>query len=287
MNNMKTFILLASLTALFLILGYLIAGRAGIIAALVIASTMNFSAYWYSDKMVLKAFKAQSLDKGDAVYRIVAQLAKKAQIPVPKVYVIDNSTPNAFATGRNPQHAAIAVTSGLMQRLSPDELTGVLAHEMAHIIHRDTLISTVSATLAGAIASVAQVFRIGTLTASATNARADSSPSTAKANPFMGLIALFFAPLVAGLIQMAVSRSREFEADAGGAKLCEQPLWLASALAKLEAANNQGSFQAADEHPGTAHMFIINPLSSQQLSQLFTTHPATAERIKRLQAMVI
>ncbi|MGL6035663.1 MAG: zinc metalloprotease HtpX [Legionella sp.] len=287
MNNMKTFILLASLTALFLILGYLIAGRAGIIAALVIASTMNFSAYWYSDKMVLKAFKAQSLDKGDAVYRIVAQLAKKAQIPVPKVYVIDNSTPNAFATGRNPQHAAIAVTSGLMQRLSPDELTGVLAHEMAHIIHRDTLISTVSATLAGAIASVAQVFRIGTLTASATNARADSSPSTAKANTFMGLIALFFAPLVAGLIQMAVSRSREFEADAGGAKLCEQPLWLASALAKLEATNNKGNFQAADEHPNTAHMFIINPLSSPELSQLFTTHPATAERIKRLQAMVI
>lgn len=287
MNNMKTFILLASLTALFLILGYLIAGRAGIIAALVIASTMNFSAYWYSDKMVLKAFKAQSLDKGDAVYRIVAQLAKKAQIPVPKVYVIDNSTPNAFATGRNPQHAAIAVTSGLMQRLSPDELTGVLAHEMAHIIHRDTLISTVSATLAGAIASVAQVFRIGTLTASATNARADSSPSTAKANTFMGLIALFLAPLVAGLIQMAVSRSREFEADAGGAKLCEQPLWLASALAKLEATNNKGNFQAADEHPNTAHMFIINPLSSPELSQLFTTHPATAERIKRLQAMVI
>lgn len=287
MNNMKTFILLASLTALFLILGYLIAGRTGIIAALVIASTMNFSAYWYSDKMVLKAFKAQPLDKGDAVYRIVAQLAKKAQIPVPKVYVIDNPTPNAFATGRNPQHAAIAVTSGLMQRLSPDELTGVLAHEMAHIIHRDTLISTVSATLAGAIASVAQVFHIGALTAGATNARADSPPSTAKANPFMGLIALFLAPLIAGLIQMAVSRSREFEADAGGAKLCGQPLWLASALAKLEATNNQGSFQAADEHPNTAHMFIINPLSSPKLSQLFTTHPATAERIKRLQAMVV
>ncbi|MDP3269061.1 MAG: zinc metalloprotease HtpX [Legionella sp.] len=280
MNNVKTFILLAALTALFLILGNLIGGHTGLVIALILALGMNFSAYWFSDKMVLQAFKATPLDESNPVYQIIAQLANRAQIPVPKVYSIDNPTPNAFATGRNPQHAAIAVTTGLLQRLNQEEITGVLAHEMAHIVHRDTLISTISATIAGAISSFANIFRIGAMANT-------SSSDQRRTNPIVNLLMIFLAPMAAGLIQMAVSRSREYEADAGGAKLCGHPLWLASALGKLEQANHQGQFRAADAHPNTAHMFTVNPLSGQQLSQFFTTHPPTAERIKRLQEMVL
>lgn len=282
MNNFKTFILLAGLTALFLLIGEMIAGHAGLIIALVFALMMNFSAYWFSDKMVLQSFKARPLDNDDPIYQLIAQLAKKAQIPMPKAYLVEDPTPNAFATGRNPEHAAIAVTSGILQQLSQEELTGVLAHEMSHITHRDTLISTISASIAGAISAFANLFQFGAMA----NAREDSSEQP-RSNPLFQLIMIFVAPMLAGLMQMAVSRSREFEADAGGAHLCGHPLWLASALGKLEQANRHGQFQAAKEHPNTAPLFIVNPLRGEHYAQWFTTHPPTAERIKRLKEMVV
>ncbi|WP_019216310.1 zinc metalloprotease HtpX [Legionella tunisiensis] len=277
MNTMKTFILLAALTALLLVIGSLLGGRTGLLIALVFAVIMNFGAYWYSDQLVLRMYNAQPLNPSHPVYSIVTQLAAKAQIPMPKVYAIDNPTPNAFATGRNPEHASIAVTSGLLNRMTQEELTGVLAHEMAHVIHHDTLISVIAATLAGAISSIANLFMWTSMFS--------HSSDEDRPNPLVSMLMMFLAPLAAGLIQMAVSRSREYEADAGGAQLCGHPLWLASALAKLENANQQGQFQAAEEHPATAHMFIVNPLSGEQLAELFKTHPLTSERIKRLQEM--
>lgn len=277
MNNTKTFILLATLTALLLMIGKLLGGHTGLILALGLSLVMNFSAYWYSDKLVLRMFNAQPLHTTHPLYGIVAELAKKAQVPLPKVYLIDNPTPNAFATGRNPEHASLAVTTGLLSRLNQEELTAVLAHEINHIIHHDTLISVISATMAGAITSVANLFMWTSLF---NHSSEDNRP-----NPLVGLLMTMLAPLAAGLIQMAVSRSCEYQADAGGAKLCGHPLWLASALAKLENANHQGQFPAAENHPSTAHLFIINPLTNEQLSSLFSTHPPTSERIKRLQAM--
>lgn len=277
MNNMKTFILLAALTALFLVIGYLLGGHTGVIIALALAVIMNFSAYWFSDQIVLRMFNAQPLDSRHPVYNIIAELALKAHTPMPKVYLIDNPTPNAFATGRNPQHAAIAVTSGLLERMNREELTGVLAHEMCHVLHRDTLISAVSAMLAGAISSIANLFM---WTSMFSHGGEEDRP-----NPIVAVLMMLLAPLAAGLIQMAVSRSREYEADAGGAQLCGNPLWLASALAKLENANHQGQFAEAEQHPNAAHLFIVNPLSAQQLAELFSTHPIIAERIKRLQEM--
>jgi len=277
MNNIKTFILLAAMTALLMIIGHFLGGHTGVIIALVMAIIMNFSAYWYSDQMVLKMFKAQPLENNHPVYEIVAQLARDAQIPMPKVYAIDNPTPNAFATGRNPQHASVAVTTGLLSRMSREELTGVLAHEMTHVIHRDTLTSAVAATIAGAISSIANLFM---WIPASSQANEQNRP-----NAVVSLLMIVLAPMAAGLIQMAVSRSCEYDADAGGAKLTGHPLWLASALGKLEQANQQGQFQAADAHPTTAHMFIVNPLSGERLSSLFATHPPTAERIRRLQEM--
>lgn len=277
-NNARTFILLAALTALLLVLGRLLGGQTGLVIALALAIVMNFSAYWYSDKIVLRMFKASPLSPEHPVYGIVSQLAKKAQIPMPKVYFIENPTPNAFATGRNPDNASIAVTSGILNRLTPEELTGVLAHEMAHIIHRDTFISVVAATIAGAIGSLAHMFMW-------TSMAGGNSSEDSRAHPVASMLMLFLAPMAAGLIQMAVSRSREYEADAGGAKLCGNPLWLAAALAKIDAANHQGQFQDAEAHPNAAHLFIINPLTGEKLTELFTTHPLTSERIKRLQAM--
>ncbi len=272
MNNTKTFVLLAALTALLLLLGSMLGGHSGFIFALILAIIMNFSAYWYSDKIVLRMYNAQPLTDNHPVYQIITQLARTAKIPMPKVYSIDNSTPNAFATGRNPAHASIAVTKGLLNRLNQEELTGVLAHEMAHILHRDTMLSVVAATLAGAISNIA-------LWSSRFN-RSEGN----RTYPVGGLM-LFLAPVAAGMIQTAVSRSREYEADAGGAKLCGNPMWLASALANLENANHQNQFSAAEQHPTTAHLFIVNPLSNKRLLALFTTHPPTDERIKRLQAM--
>lgn len=275
-NKAKIFALLAALTALLLVLGHLIGGHTGLIVALGLAAVMNFGAYWFSDQMVLNAYQAQPLDESHPVYSIIAELAKRAQIPMPKVYAIDTPTPNAFATGRNPEHASVAVTTGLLSRMSQEELTGVLAHEMSHVIHRDTLTSAIAATIAGAISSLANIFMWSSMARSSDDNRV---------SPIGGVLMTLLAPMAAGLIQMAVSRSCEFDADESGAKLCGNPLWLASALAKLEDASHQGFFQAAEEHPNTAHMFIINPLNSERLAQLFSTHPPTSERIARLQAM--
>lgn len=276
MDNIKTFIFLAALTALMIGLGHLVAGKAGMMFALLLAIFMNFSAYWYSDKIVLKMYNAQPLSESHPVYNIVRSLATKANTPMPKVYLVDTEAPNAFATGRNPQNAVIAVTSGLLNRMNEEELTGVLAHELCHVLHRDTFISVVAATIAGAISSIANIFM---LTGGTTN------ESGERTNPLVGMLLIFLAPMAAGLIQMAVSRSREFEADKGGAELTGQPLWLADALLKLENANHQGDFQQAEEHPTTAHLFIINPLSGEKLKSLFMTHPPTEERVARLRAM--
>lgn len=276
MNNVKTFIFLAVLTALMLVLGNLIAGQAGMIFAFLLALFMNFSAYWFSDKIVLRMYNAQPLPDTHPVYNIVRSLASRANTPMPKVYLVDTETPNAFATGRNPQNAVVAVTSGLLNRMNEQDLTGVLAHELCHVLHRDTFISVVAATIAGTISSIANIFMF---TGGSANGEED------RINPLVKILLIFLAPMAAGLIQMAVSRSREFEADKGGAELTGKPLWLADALLKLENANHQGQFPQAEMHPATAHLFIINPLSGDTLRQLFTTHPPTAERVARLRAM--
>lgn len=277
MNNLKTFILLAALTGLLVVIGGLLGGHTGLMIALVFAIVMNFSAYWFSDQIVLRMYRAEPLNENHPVYTIVSRLADKAQLPMPRVYLIDNPTPNAFATGRNPQNACIAVTSGLLGRLSPEELTGVLAHELAHVAHRDTFISVVAATLAGAISGIANLFMWTSMFS--------HSSEEGHVNPFVAILMMILAPMAAALIQMAVSRSREYEADAGGAQLCGQPLWLASALAKLENANRQERFDEAETHPATAHLFIVNPLNSERMTALFATHPPITERIKRLQSM--
>jgi heat shock protein HtpX len=276
MNNIKTFIFLAALTALMLVIGRLIAGQAGMVFALLLALFMNFSAYWYSDKIVLNMYQAQPLPDSHPVYNIVRSLASRANTPMPKVYLVETEVPNAFATGRNPQNAVVAVTSGLLARMNEQELTGVLAHELCHVLHRDTFISVVAATLAGAISGIANIFMF---TGGATNGEGE------RPNPLVGILLIVLAPMAAGLIQMAVSRSREFEADKGGAELTGKPLWLADALLKLESANQQGHFRQAETHPTTAHLFIINPLSGDKLRHLFMTHPPTAERVERLRAM--
>ncbi|CCD07504.1 zinc metalloprotease HtpX [Legionella pneumophila] len=277
-NNLKTFILLASLTALLVVIGGLLGGSTGMLVALLFAGIMNFSAYWYSDTLVLKMYNAEPLSNNHFVYHIVAELAHRAGTSVPKVYLINNSTPNAFATGRNPENASIAVTTGLLDRLTQEEITGVLAHELAHVIHRDTLINVVSATIAGTISGIANMFMWLSMFG-------HSSNNEEGVHPVVGMIMMIVAPLAAGLIQMAISRSREFEADAGGARISGNPQWLASALLKLDQANHEQYFDEAETHPATAHLFIINPLNGEKLANLFSTHPSTAERVARLRAM--
>lgn len=279
MNNIKTAALMAGLTALLIVIGTLVAGRVGMIFAFGLAAIMNFSAYWFSDQIVLSMYQAQPLQESHAVYQIIANLAQKGGVPMPVCYVINDPTPNAFATGRNPQHASIAVTTGLLSVLNQQELTGVLAHEMAHVIHRDTLISVLSATIAGAISSVANMF----MWLSMFGGRHHDQEGSV--NPLVGIAMMIFAPMAASLIQMAVSRSREYEADRGGALLCGEPLWLANALLKIEAVAKQNTFEAAEHHPATAHLFIINPLRNAKLAELFSTHPLTSERVRRLREM--
>lgn len=279
-NNVKTFILFASLTALLVVIGALLGGSRGMFIALIFAGIMNFSAYWYSDVIVLRMYQAEPLNSQNFVFNIVAQLAQRAGIPVPKVYLIQNPTPNAFATGRNPENASIAVTTGLLDNLTQDEITGVLAHELAHVLHRDTLISVVSATIAGAISGIANMFMWFSMFG-------QSQDNEESVHPIVGTVMMIVAPLAAGLIQMAISRSREFEADAGGARLCGNPKWLANALIKIEHSSKQQFFKEAESHPATAHMFIINPLNGEQMANLFSTHPLTAERVRRLEAMHI
>ncbi len=276
-NMMKTAILMAAITALFMAIGAMIGGRAGMMMALVVALGMNFFSYWFSDKMVLKMYNAREVDETSAprFYGMVRELAQRAQMPMPKVYLIDERAPNAFATGRNPDNAAVAATTGIINVLTERELRGVMAHELAHVKHRDILISTISATMAGAISMLANfaVFFGGR--------DSEGRPT----NPIAGIAVAILAPLAASLIQMAISRAREFEADRGGAEISGDPAALASALDKIHRYAQGIPLRAAEAHPETAQMMIMNPLSGGGLRGLFSTHPATEERIARLMAM--
>jgi len=278
MNQLKTLLFLATLTALLLFVGQALGGRGGLLIALLFAGVMNFAAYWWSDKIVLRMYGAQEIDETQAreLFTLVRQLAQRAQIPMPRVYIIPQETPNAFATGRNPQNAAVAVTEGILRLLDREELTGVLAHELGHVRNRDTLIMTAAATLAGALSHLANMAMWGALL----GGRSDDDEG---GHPLAGLLGIIIAPLAATLIQMAISRSREFLADEQGARLSGNPLALASALRKLESWSQRIPMTAGS--PATAHLFIVNPFSGGGLVRLFSTHPSTEERIARLQAM--
>ena len=276
-NMMKTAILMAAITALFMAIGSMIGGRSGMMLALVVALGMNFFSYWFSDKMVLKMYNAREVDETSAprFYAMVRELAQRADIPMPKVYLIDEAAPNAFATGRSPEHAAVAATTGIVNVLTDRELRGVMAHELAHVKHRDILISTISATMAGAISMLANfaMFFGGR--------DSEGRPS----NPIAGIAVALLAPLAASVIQMAISRAREFEADRGGAEICGDPQALASALEKIQRYARGIPMEAAERHPETAQMMIMNPLSAEGIRGLFSTHPPTEERVARLMEM--
>jgi heat shock protein HtpX len=280
-SAIKTTILLGALTGLLILIGGVFGGRRGAEFAFFIALAMNFFSYWFSDKLVLRAYSAQELDAAAApeLYSIVQELAQEAHIPVPRMYLIDTDTPNAFATGRNPHHAAVAVTRGILRICSRDELKGVLGHELSHVINRDILTSSIAATLAGAIMILASMARWGAIFGGFGGGGDDDR----RGGMIELLLMAFLAPLAASLIQLAVSRTREYQADASGARLTHHPLFLASALRKLEAANER---MPMDSGPATAHLFIVNPLSAQGLmSKLFSTHPPLEERIRRLEHM--
>jgi heat shock protein HtpX len=275
MNTVKTAMLLAALTALFGVVGYMLGGATGMTIALGLAVATNVFAYWNSDRLALAAHHAVEVDERTApeLVRMVGDLAQRAGLPMPRVYLIDNPQPNAFATGRNPENAAVAATTGLLQMLSRDEVAGVMAHELAHIKNRDTLIMTVSATVAGAIATLAQFgFLFG--------GRGDDRP-----NPIVMLLTALLAPLAAMIVQMAISRAREYDADRMGAAISGQPLALASALARISGGVSHIPNPDAENHPATASLFIINPLSGRGMDGLFSTHPATENRIAALQAL--
>ena len=276
-NLFKTAVLMAAITALFMFIGAAIGGRNGMMLALMVALGMNFFSYWFSDTMVLKMYRAREVDASSApqFYRTVQELAAKAELPMPRVYLIDEDAPNAFATGRNPANAAVAATTGILRSLSERELRGVMAHELAHVKHRDILISTVSATMAGAISMLANF-------AMFFGGRDENGRST---NPLVGILVAILAPLAASLIQMAISRAREFEADRGGAEISGDPAALASALNKIHRIAQGIPLEAAERHPETAQMMIMNPLSGGGIAGLFSTHPSTEERVARLMAM--
>ena len=276
-NLLKTAVLMAAITALFMAIGALMGGRTGMLLALAVAIGMNFFSYWFSDKLVLKMYNAKAVDESSApqFYRMVAELAERAQLPMPKVYLIDDASPNAFATGRNPQNAAVAATTGILRVLTERELRGVMAHELAHVAHRDILISTVSATMAGAISMLANFAMVF-------GGRDSEGRSH---NPIVGILVMLLAPLAASVIQMAISRAREFEADRGGAQISGDPQALASALQKIQRYAQGIPMAAAERHPETAQMMIMNPLSGGGLRSLFSTHPSTEERVARLLAM--
>ena len=283
-NWIKTFVLMAGITALFGAVGAAVGGGAGMMMALLFAGGMNIYAYWFSDKAVLKMYGAQEVNPENNFgngefsnyYNTVQELAQNAQLPMPKVYVINEQQPNAFATGRNPENAAVAATVGIMQALSERELRGVMAHELAHVKHRDTLISTISATVAGAISSIAQfgMFFGGR-----------GGDGERSVSPIVSMLMMFLAPMAAGLIQMAISRSREYEADRMGAEISKDPKSLADALTKIHNYAHKIPNQTAEMHPETGQMMIINPLSGVSFDSLFSTHPKTEERVARLMAM--
>ncbi len=279
-NIFKTFILLAGLTALFMLVGRSLGGQHGMMIALVLAAVMNFFAYWFSDKMALSMSGAQPVSESELpeLHAIVASLAARAGIPKPRVYIIPTQTPNAFATGRNPEHAAVAVTKGILDILDRDELEGVLAHELAHVKNRDILISSIAAVIAGAISYLAQIAQWGMIFGGI-----GGSSDEEDSGGFLGaLFMMIVAPIAAMLIQMAISRSREYLADATGAKICSCPMSLASALKKLEEWNHR---LPMDVNPATAQMYIVNPLTASTFARLFSTHPPIEDRIRRLAEM--
>jgi heat shock protein HtpX len=277
MNQLKTLVLLASLTALLVWIGQALGGQHGMVIGLGMAIVMNVGSYWYSDKIVLRMYGAQPVDESQApeLYSIVRNLAQAAQIPMPKVYIIPEQAPNAFATGRNPEHAAVACTEGLLRLLNREEVTAVLAHELGHVRNRDTLIMVVAATLGGAISMIANIAQWGLIFG---GGRSSDDEGT---HPAAALIGIIVAPLAAMLIQMAISRSREFLADEQGARLSGQPLALAAALRKIEGYAQRAPMQHGT--PATAHLFIINPFTAGAFARLFSTHPSTEERIARLE----
>jgi heat shock protein HtpX len=274
----KTAILLAGLTALFMAFGYLLGGRGGMLLALVFALGTNVFTWWNSGDMVLSMYGAQEVDARSApeFYGIVERLAGRAGLPMPRVFIIDADQPNAFATGRDPQHAAVAATTGLLRALSAEEVAGVMAHELAHVKNRDTLIMTVTATIAGAISMLANfgLFFGGT-----------SSDDGRPANPLAGILLAILGPIAAMVVQMAISRTREYEADRIGAQISGRPQWLATALERIHGLAPQIPNPAAEAHPATAHLFIANPLHGNALATLFSTHPAMEERVRRLRSM--
>lgn len=277
MSTLRTGVLLAGMTALFLAIGFMLGGQTGMIVAFLFALGTNAYAYWNSDKMVLRMYGAREVDARSApgFYGIVEQLAHRAEIPMPKVYIMDNPQPNAFATGRNPENAAVAATTGLLEILDHEEVAGVMAHELAHVKNRDTLIMTVTATIAGAISMIANfaLFFGGN-----------------RDNP-LGLIGtillMVLAPVAAMLVQMAISRTREYGADRMGGEICGQPMWLASALQKLEAGSQRVDNTVAENNPATAHMFIVNPLHVRSMDSLFSTHPKTENRVRALRELAV
>ena len=276
-NWFKTTLLMAAIVALFGVIGGAVGGAQGMVIALLLGGAMNVFAYWNSDKMVLRMYNAQQVDEASSpyLYNMVKELAGRAGLPMPRVYIIDEAQPNAFATGRNPENAAVAATTGILQMLSQRELRGVMAHELAHVQHRDILISTISATMAGAISALANIAMFF----------GGRDEEGRPANPLAGILVALLAPLAASLIQMAISRAREFEADRGGAQISGDPLALADALTKIDAYARGIPMEAAEAHPETAQMMIMNPLSGGGLAGLFSTHPATEERIARLRQL--
>jgi len=277
MNLFRTAILMAFMTGLFIAIGYLIGGQSGMVIAFLFAAGTNLFAYWNSDKLVLRMYRARDVDEQTApeLVHLVRRLAGNAGIPMPKVYIAENPQPNAFATGRDPQHAAVCVTTGLLERLSEEELAGVLAHELAHVKNRDTLIMTITATLAGAISMLANfAFFFG-----GGNGRRNPL------GPLGAILIMVVAPLAAMLVQMAISRTREFEADREGAMISGRPLWLASALQRISANVQRVDNPDAERNPATAHLFIINPLHGGNFGALFATHPSTEQRVAKLRAM--
>nr|MBN2277757.1 zinc metalloprotease HtpX [candidate division Zixibacteria bacterium] len=279
MNSIKVFFLFLLLTLLFLLVGFALGGRNGMVIAFILAAVMNFFSYWFSDRIVLKLYRARPVDEAThrRLYRVVRSVSQKAPVPMPKIYIIPSKAPNAFATGRNESHAAVAATEGLLEILNDSELEGVIGHEMAHIVNRDMLIQTVAATMAGAIAMLASMARWTALLGG--YSRDDS-----RNGGMIGMLAaMIVAPIAAMLIQMAISRNREYRADAEGSRITGQPLALASALEKLHKAPIRLNL---DKQPATAHLFIANPLSGKGLASLFSTHPPVEERIKRLQQLV-
>lgn len=277
-GNLRTFVLMAVMTALVMGMGWLLGGQGGAILALVLAGATNVWAWWNSDKAILRQQGAIEIrrDQAPELFDMVATLAQRAGLPMPKVYLLQTEQPNAFATGRDPQNAAVAVTQGIMRLLSRDELAGVIAHELAHIRHRDTLTMTVTATLAGAIAMLGNMMMFSSMM----GGRDDN-----RGGGLGALVAMIFAPLAAGLVQMAISRTREYEADRTGAEISGQPLALASALARIAQTSQRIVNEPAERNPAAASMYIINPLHALRMDRLFATHPPTEERIAHLQAM--